>query len=170
VFSPVDRSGHPVIQVDPSRILGIVETNLPDEVSPFEELTPITAKIGEHVADFFAAEIRRGLIPKGFLPVQSGVGNTANAVLMAMAQHPEIPHFQMYTEVIQDAVIALMRQERVTFASGCSLTVPSPTLESFTGLGFLPQTVAASPQEITNNPDGCAPPGTISVNTAIELT
>ena len=40
-----------------------------------------------------------------------------------MAQHSEIPQFQMYTEVIQDAVIALMRQEQVTFASGCSLTV-----------------------------------------------
>lgn len=170
VFSPVDRIGHPVIQVDPSRILGIVETNLPDEVSPFEELTPITAKIGEHVADFFAAEIRRGLIPKGFLPVQSGVGNTANAVLMAMAQHPEIPHFQMYTEVIQDAVIALMRQERVTFASGCSLTVPSPTLESiYQDWDFFRNRLLLRPQEITNNPEVVRRLGTISVNTAIEV-
>lgn len=67
-------------------------------------------------------------MPKSFLPIQSGVGDTANAVLQAMAEHPEIPSFQMYTEVIQDSVINLMRQERVTFASGCSLTVPPATL------------------------------------------
>jgi acyl-CoA hydrolase len=32
--SPCDRIGQPVIQVDPDRILGVVETNLPDEVAP----------------------------------------------------------------------------------------------------------------------------------------
>jgi succinate CoA transferase len=170
VFSPCDRIGQPVIQVDPSRILGVVETHLPDEVAPFEEVSPLTAKIGQNVADFLAAEIRRGLIPKGFLPVQSGVGDTANAVLMAMAEHPEIPHFQMYTEVIQDAVIALMRKERVTFASGCSLTVPSPTLESiYQDWEFFRNRLLLRPQEITNNPEVVRRLGTISINTAIEV-
>jgi succinate CoA transferase len=170
VFAPCDRIGQPVIQVDPSRILGVVETNLPDEVGEFEGVNDLTAKIGQNVAEFLASEIRRGLIPKSFLPVQSGVGDTANAVLMAMAQHPEIPHFQMYTEVIQDAVIALMRQERVTFASGCSLTVPSPTLESiYADWEFFRPRLLLRPQEITNNPEVVRRLGTISINTAIEV-
>jgi acyl-CoA hydrolase len=104
-----DRIGQPVIQVDPAKILGVVETNLPDETGAL----PTSARDGQdrrNVAEFLAAEIKRGLIPTSFLPVQSGVGDTANAVLMAMAEHPEIPNFQMYTEVIQDAVIALMRR------------------------------------------------------------
>lgn len=170
VFSPCDRIGQPVIQVDPSRILGVVETHLPDEVAAFEGVSPLTARIGDHVAEFLATEIRRGLIPKSFLPVQSGVGDTANAVLMAMAQHPEIPHFQMYTEVIQDAVIALMRQERVTFASGCSLTVPSPTLQGiYADWEFFRTRLLLRPQEITNNPEVVRRLGTISINTAIEV-
>jgi succinate CoA transferase len=170
VFTPCDRIGQPVIQVDPSRIVGVVETNLPDEVAAFAEINPVTAKIGERVAEFLAAEIKRGLIPKSFLPVQSGVGDTANAVLQAMAQHPEIPQFQMYTEVIQDAVISLMRQERVSFASGCSLTVPSPTLEGiYRDWEFFRTRLLLRPQEITNNPEVVRRIGTISINTAIEV-
>lgn len=170
VFSPCDRIGQPVIQVDPSRILGVVETNLPDEVGAFEGVSDTTSKIGENVAEFLAAEIRRGLIPKSFLPVQSGVGDTANAVLMAMAQHPEIPNFQMYTEVIQDAVIALMRQGRVSYASGCSLTVPPPTLQSiYQDWDFFRTRLILRPQEITNNPEVVRRLGTISINTAIEV-
>jgi succinate CoA transferase len=170
VFKPSDRIGQPVIQVDPSRILGVVETHLPDENAAFAEMSEVTAKIGDHVAEFLAAEIKRGLIPKSFLPVQSGVGDTANAVLMSMARHAEIPHFQMYTEVIQDAVIALMREERVTFASGCSLTVPPATLESiYSDWEFFRTRLLLRPQEITNNPEVVRRIGTISVNTAIEV-
>lgn len=170
VFSPLDRIGQPIIQVDPSRILGVVDTHLPDENKSFDEVSSVTAKIGENVAEFLASEIKRGLIPKSFLPVQSGVGDTANAVLMAMAQHPEIPHFQMYTEVIQDAVINLMKQERVTFASGCSLTVPPPTLESiYQDWEFFRTRLLLRPQEITNNPEVVRRLGTISINTAIEV-
>ncbi len=170
VFSPADRIGQPVIQVDPSRIVGVVETNRPDEVAAFEQVGELTAKIGQNVADFLASEIRRGLVPKGFLPVQSGVGDTANAVLMAMAQHPEIPDFQMYTEVIQDGVIGLMREGRVTFASGCSLTVPPPTLEGiYEDWDFFRTRLLLRPQEITNNPEVVRRIGTISINTAIEV-
>jgi acyl-CoA hydrolase len=170
VFRPSDRIGQPVIHVEPSRIVGVVETNLPDETSAFPDVAPLTAKIGNNVAEFLAAEIKRGLIPTSFLPVQSGVGDTANAVLMAMADHPDIPNFQMYTEVIQDAVIALMRKGRVTFASGSSLTVPSATLEGmYKDWAFFRPRLLLRPQEITNNPEVVRRIGTISVNTALEV-
>lgn len=170
VFHPGDRIGQPVIQVDPAKIVGVVETNLPDETGSFAEVTPVTAKIGENVAEFLAAESKRGVLPKGFLPVQSGVGDTANAVLNAMSKHPEIPNFQMYTEVIQDAVIALMRAGRVTFTSGCSLTVPPATLEGiYADWDFFRTRLVLRPQEITNNPEVVRRIGTISVNTALEV-
>ncbi len=170
VFQPNDRIGQPVIQVDPARIVGVVETHLPDETSAFPEVSPLTAKIGENVANFLAGEIKRGLLPKSFLPVQSGVGDTANAVLKAMSQHPDIPNFQMYTEVIQDAVIALMREGRVTFTSGSSLTVPPATLEGvYADWDFFRNRLLLRPQEITNNPEVVRRIGTISVNTALEV-
>jgi acetyl-CoA hydrolase len=170
LFKPCDRVGQPVIQVDPSKIVGVVDVNEPDETKGFADIDETTARIGRNVAEFLAAEIRRGLVPKSFLPVQSGVGDTANAVLMAMADHPEIPRFQMYTEVIQDSVIALMRQERVTFASGCSLTVPPPTLKGiYDDWSMFRTRLVLRPQEITNNPEIVRRLGIISINTAIEV-
>jgi succinate CoA transferase len=170
IFSPSDRIGQPTIHVDPSRIAGIVETDAPDEVGGFAELSPVTRQIGHNVAEFLAREIKRGMIPSSFLPVQSGVGDTANAVLMAMADHPGIPNFQMYTEVIQDAVIALMRKGRIPFVSGCSLTVPPDTLGGiYEDWRFFRSRLLLRPQEITNNPEVVRRIGTISINTAIEV-
>lgn len=170
IFSPSDRIGQPTIHVDPSRIVGIVETNAPDEVGGFAELSPVTEQIGHHVAAFLACEIQRGMIPSSFLPVQSGVGDTANAVLMAMADHPSIPNFQMYTEVIQDAVIDLMRKGRIPFVSGCSLTVPPATLGGiYEDWNFFRSRLLLRPQEITNNPEVVRRIGAISINTAIEV-
>lgn len=170
LFKPCDRVGQPILQVDPSKIVGVVEINEPDETRGFDEVGELTARIGRNVANFLAAELRRGVIPKSFLPVQSGVGDTANAVLQEMAGHPEIPPFQMYTEVIQDSVISLMRQERVTFASGCSLTVPPATLGGiYEDWRFFRTRLVLRPQEITNNPELVRRLGIISINTAIEV-
>lgn len=47
----------------------------------------------------------------------------ANAVLGAMGESEEIPAFEVYTEVIQDSVINLVKKGKVKFASGCSLSV-----------------------------------------------
>ena len=170
LFRPSDRIGSPTIKVNPKKILGVVETDAPDETGSFGEIAPMTARIGENVAGFLAAELARGLIPKSFLPIQSGVGDTANAVLQAMGQRAEIPMFEMYTEVIQDAVIALMKQGKVRFASGCSLTVTNPVLRDIYGnLEFFRSKILLRPQEITNSPEIVRRIGIVSINTAIEV-
>jgi acetyl-CoA hydrolase len=170
VLRPDDHIGTPTIKVDPKKIAGIVETNLPDEVGSFSAIAPTTARIGENVADFLAAELQRGLIPASFLPIQSGVGDTANAVLKAMGEHPKIPVFDMYTEVIQDAVIDLVKKHKVRFASGCALTVSGPMLRDiYENLEFFRPRLLLRPQEITNNPEIVRRLGIISINTAIEV-
>jgi len=170
IFRPSDRIGTPTVKVDPKKIFAVVENNAPDEAGSFGEISPITRKIGENVANFLSGEMRRGLIPKSFLPIQSGVGDTANAVLDAMGQHPDIPCFEMYTEVIQDAVIKLIKQEKCRFASGCSLTVTAPLLRDiYSNLDEFRSRLLLRPQEITNSPELVRRLGIISVNTAIEV-
>lgn len=169
ICSVEDRIGTQRVWVDPRKIVGIVHSDRADEVKDFSPVTPVTSRIGRHVAEFLAAEIRNGHIPKGFLPIQSGVGNVANAVLGAMGEHPEIPRFQMYSEVIQDSVIELVREDRCSFVSGVSLTVTDGVLqgiydhlESFRGRLLL------RPQEIANHPEVVRRLGTVSINTALE--
>ena len=169
VYSASDRIGLPYIQIDPKKIVGIVETNLPNEIGAFTPSDDVTNKIGKNVADFLSAEIKAGRIPASFLPVQSGVGNIANAVLGAMGLNKDIPAFEVYTEVIQDAVIDLMKKGRVTFASGCSLTVSAPALEEvYNNLDVYKQKLILRPQEISNNPEVVRRLGLISINTALE--
>ena len=110
-----------------------------------------------------------GRIPRNFLPLQSGVGHVANAVLAAMAGHPAIPRFQMYTEVIQNSVIDLIKQDRCSFASGVSLTLTDAVLQDvYANLENYRGRLLLRPQEITNNPEVVRRLGIISVNTALE--
>jgi len=170
IYTVSDRIGSPVIKVDPSRIAGVVETEADDEARGFSESTPLTEKIGQNVAEFLAAEIVAGRVPKCFLPIQSGVGDIANSVLGALGNHPGIPAFNIYTEVIQDSAIRLMQSERVKFASSCSLTVSRAMLrEVYDNLEWFRPRILLRPQEISNNPEIIRRLGVISINTAIEV-
>jgi len=170
IYSTRQRVGEVVVRVDPKKIVGVVYNNQADEVSGFKDADEITKQIGRNVADFLAGEIRAGRVPAGFLPVQSGVGNIANAVLGAMGEHPDIPSFEMYSEVIQDSVIDLMSSGRLTFASGTSLTVSPEKLKSiYDNLDFFRRRMVLRPQEISNNPEVVRRLGIITINTAIEV-
>jgi len=169
VYSVSDRCGDVCVKVDPKKIVAVVESNIPNGSGKFAPMDDVTAKIGENVAHFLAAEIKAGRIPASFLPIQSGVGNIANAVLASLGENPDIPAFTMYTEVIQDAVIGLMKEGHVKFASGCSLTVSQPVLEGvYQNLDFFKQRIVLRPQEISNNPEVARRLGLITINTALE--
>jgi succinate CoA transferase len=169
VYTPSDRIGTPYLKVDPKKIVGIVEANNASDGGKFSPLDDVTLAIGKNVSDFLVSEIKAGRIPASFLPVQSGVGNVANAVLGSMGENKEIPAFQIYTEVIQDAVIKLMNEDRVKFASGCSLSLsPEALNEVYSRLDFFKDKILLRPQEISNNPEVARRLGLITINTALE--
>lgn len=169
IYSVKDRIGSPVLKVDPKKIVGIVETNRPDEVAPFKEPDAVTMQIGANVAAFLANEMKCGRIPKEFLPIQSGVGNIANAVLGSLGENPDIPAFEMYSEVIQDSVIALMKSGSISFASATSLTLSAEVLEDvYSDISFYKKRILLRPQEISNHPEVVRRIGILSINTAIE--
>ncbi len=169
IVKPSDRVGQPYIQIDPDKVVGIVETNIPDEARAFHDPDPITDKIGQNVAEFLAADLRKGIIPSSFLPLQSGVGNIANAVLSALGKDPSIPPFEMYTEVIQNSVINLIKEGRIKFGSTCSLSVTNDCLQDiYDHMDFFRDKLVLRPSEISNCPEVVRRLGVISMNTAIE--
>ncbi len=169
IYKPSDRIGQTLLKVDPSKIVGVVKTQLPDEVKAFSEPDETTKRIGDRVAGFLISEMRAGRIPASFLPLQSGVGNIANAVLGSLGASPEIPAFEMFTEVIQDSVIEMMQSGDVKFASGCSLTITSSALDSiYENWDFFKHRLVLRPQEISNSPELARRMGLITINTALE--
>lgn len=169
IYKPSDRIGLPYIQVDPQKIVGVVEVNIPDEARGFSAPDPITDKIGQNVANFLINDVHNGIIPKSFLPLQSGVGNVANAVLGALGENATIPPFEMYTEVIQDSVINLIKEGNVKFGSTSSLSVTNQCLkEIYDNMDFFRDKLVIRPTEISNSPEIVRRLGIIAMNTALE--
>lgn len=169
IYRPSDRIGSTVLKIDPKKIIGVVPSNESENISAFTSLSDTTRAIGANAADFIASELKKGRIPKEFLPIQSGVGNIANAALYGLADHPGIPKFEMYTEVVQDAVLELMEQGKCSFASTCALACSEDTILQFMdNINFFRDKLLMRPAEITNNPEIVRRLGLICMNTALE--
>ncbi len=170
VTKPSDRIGTPYVEIPKAKVVGVVECNLPDEARAFKGSDPITDQIGANVAQFLLNDMKRGVIPPSFLPLQSGVGTTANAILGALSKNPDIPDFNIYTEVLQDAIVDMMLTGRVKDASTCSLTVSNECLaQIYDNIDMLRDRLTLRPSEISNSPEVIRRLGVIAINTAIEV-
>ena len=164
-----DRIGKPYVEIDPKKIVGVVECNLPDEARSFTDSNPVTDQIGFLTAEFLVEDMHRGIIPKTFLPLQSGVGSTANAILGALGKDKHVPDFNIYTEVIQNSVIGMMLEGRVKDASACSLTVSNECLmQVYDNMDYFKNHLTLRQSEISNSPEIIRRLGVIAINTAIE--
>ncbi|MFG0290539.1 MAG: acetyl-CoA hydrolase/transferase C-terminal domain-containing protein, partial [Rhodopirellula sp. JB044] len=167
---PLERIGKKYAEVDPAKIIGIVETDQPDELGGFTASDELSEKIAGFVVEFLSNELASGRIPSSFLPLQSGVGNVANAVTAGVGKSPDIPDFFMYTEVLQPAPFALMRSGRLRGASSCGLTLlPEQMQEIADDIEFFRDRIVLRPQEISNNPAAVRQLGVIAMNTALEV-
>jgi succinate CoA transferase len=167
---PMQRIGKTYARVDAEKVVGIVETALPDELGDFTPPDAVSHAIAGHVVRFLLEELAAYRIPPEFLPLQVGVGNIANAVLAGLGDHPDIPNFRMYTEVFQAAAYDLMRRGRLLGASTCALTLlPLQLIELVNDFDFFERRLVLRPQEISNNPAVVRQLGVIALNTALEV-
>jgi succinate CoA transferase len=170
IHDPMCRVGYPYAVVDPKKVIGIVENNEPDHVNPFIEPGDHCEKIAKHVLEFLLKENDRGIIPKDFLPLQAGVGNLANTVMLSLGASEDIPPFYMYSEVFQDSLVSLMESGSLLGASSCSLTLSPDMLKKvYNNMDFFVPRIVLRPQEISNNPGIIRRLGVIAINTALEV-
>ena len=166
IYKPSDRIGSTVVKIDPKKIIGVVPSNASESIKPFTAPDEISQRIGDNLSNFLAEELKLGKLPKEFLPIQSGVGNVANAVLYGLGENPHVPHFEMYTEVIQDAVMHLMEEGKCSFASTCALTFSDDAMSHFMeNIDFFRDKILMRPGEISNHPEVVRRLGLIAMNT-----
>ena len=169
IYRVSDRIGHPFVEVDPSKIVAIVETNLPDSSPPFKPSSTMSQAIAGHIVEFFKHEQKMGRLPAG-LPYQSGVGNVANAVLEGLSRDPDMKAFSLYTEVLQDALFSIIDNDKLISASCTSMLFsPDGQLRLRRELESMKQQVVIRQQEISNHPEVIRRLGIISMNTALEF-
>jgi succinate CoA transferase len=170
IESPLHKIGAPFAHVDPAKIVGVVETDEVDGVLPFHAPDACSRQIADHVVRFLLDEKAAGRIPPEFLPLQSGVGNVANAVMAGLGQNADVPPFTMYSEVFQDALVDLMEAGRLRGASTTSLTLSEPQLARvYDNMNYFAPRIVLRPQELTNNPGVVRRLGVIAINTVLEM-
>lgn len=171
ISSPEDRIGSGTLKVDPEKIVGIVRTHESDHLPAYKEPTAETTRIGELIADFLGREYKAGRLPcHDYLLIQSGVGNISNAALKAIDSAKDFPPIKMYTEVLQDSALELVRSGRCLFASSCSLALTDEMMQYFyKHFDYFRDKILLRPQEISNCPEVAHRLGTICMNAAIEI-
>lgn len=170
IFHTLDKVGQPYVQVDPSKIIGVVETELPDASNSLDRENPLCEQIADNVVNFLLNELRLGRIPPEFLPLQSGVGNINNAVMKRLGENPHIPPFMMYSEVLQESVVRLIESEKVLGVSASSLTISPTSLKKiYDNMDFFANRIVLRPQEISNHPEIIRRLGVIALNVGLEF-
>src|SRR3954452_18965134 len=101
LLRPNDRIGVPYLRCPEEKIVAVVETDAPDRNSPFTPPDAASRAIAGHIVEFLEHEVARGRVPRELLPLQSGVGNVANAVMAGLGTS-SFEGLTAYTEVIQD--------------------------------------------------------------------
>jgi acetyl-CoA hydrolase/succinyl-CoA:acetate CoA-transferase len=169
IYTPSDRIGTPYVQVSPDKIAGIVLTDKADSSGSFRQPDENCRAIACHILEFLQHERRRGRLPQG-QPMQSGVGNIANAVLSCMADDPHCDPVSLYTEVIQDSVFELIEQDKLEMASTCALAFsPEGQAKFLANIDEWRSKFLIRQQDITNSPEVIHRLGLISMNTALEM-
>jgi len=169
IVAPGQRIGAPYIPCDPEKVSAIVVTDIKDDPRPLAPINERTRRMASQVVEFLENEVRLGRLPKNLLPIQSGVGSVANAVLAGLLES----HFEglaFYSEVIQDSALDLLDAGKFVVASATSLSVSPERLPIvYRKLRKYRNRLILRPQEISNHPEVIRRLGIIAMNTAVEV-
>src|SRR5690606_15334814 len=147
------RIGTKGIKIDPAKIQAIVISEEPDAPSLIVPPDEETQKMADQLLEFFQSEIDAGRLTKELMPLQSGVGSVANAVLDGFA-NSDFENLVVSSEVLQDAVFNLIDAGKVLFAAATSITLTEELQKKVYGnLEAYADKILLRPQEISNHPE-----------------
>jgi succinyl-CoA:acetate CoA-transferase len=163
-----DRIGQSVFRCDLDKVVAVVESDAPDRNSPFAVPDAVDAAIAGHLMEFLEHEVAKGRLPPGLLPLQSGVGNVANAVMSSLLRGP-FEGMSAYTEVIQDGMLDLLESGKLLVASATAFSLsPEGAQRMNAAMEQLHDRIILRPQEISNHPELIRRLGCIAMNGLIE--
>jgi succinyl-CoA:acetate CoA-transferase len=162
------RIGTPYLHVPIEKVAAVVLTDSPDRNSSFKAPDITSRLIAGHILDFLGWEVKKGRVPPSLLPLQSGVGNIANAVLFGLLE-AQFENLTAYTEVIQDGMIELLRSGKLTCASATAFSLSPEVMEKVNSeMANYRERIILRPQEISNHPEIIRRLGVIGMNGMIE--
>ncbi|MBI2395850.1 MAG: acetyl-CoA hydrolase [Deltaproteobacteria bacterium] len=105
-----DRVGTPYVRIDPSKVVAVVESKVPDYPVSFKETSPVDRQIAANVVEYLECCRTTYGWGKRIPPLQSGVGNIANAVIGQLYDSP-FTRLRFWTEVFQDGMMRFVEDD-----------------------------------------------------------
>ena len=169
LVKPEDRIGTTYIPCDLCKVAAIVPCDITDKVRPLGEIDDEAKAMGENLVAFFKQEVAERRLPKNLLPLQSGVGSVANAVINGLV-NSDFEDLTVFTEVIQDGMFDLIDAGKLRVCSGTALSPSPDCLKKFyDNVENYKKYIVLRPQEVAISPELARRIGVIAMNTAIEV-
>ncbi|CCT70424.1 probable acetyl-CoA hydrolase [Fusarium fujikuroi] len=164
-----DRIGSPSVKVDPSKVVAIVESDYWDATGPNADADESSRQIAGHLIEFFEHEVAQGRMPANLLPLQSGIGNVANAIVGGLNES-KFKNLKVWTEVIQDTFLDLFDSGKLDYATATSIRFsPDGFKRFYDNWDAYADKILLRSQAVSNAPEIIKRLGVIGMNTPVEV-
>lgn len=164
-----DKCGRDSIPVDPNKVVAIVESTVKDNVPANTPLDATSKAIANHLIEFFEHEVKLGRVPENLHPLQSGIGNIANAVIEGLAES-SFKNLTVWTEVLQDSFLHFFEKGTLDYATATSIRLTQPGFQRlFKNWDLYQSKLCLRAQTVSNSPELIRRLGLIAMNTPVEV-
>lgn len=165
-----DRVGAPFVRLDPAKVVAVVESRAPDFPVQFAADELVCGAIARHVIAFLVECRDRFGWHHWVPPLQSGVGNIANAVMAELHRSP-FSRLHFWTEVFQEGLLPLIADhDRFAGASACALSLADTAPARLAAVMRAARgDLVLRPMWMSNNPEIIGRLHVIAMNTPIEV-
>lgn len=169
-YTRVDqKNGLDSIPVDPSKVVAIVESRKTDIVPPNTTPDEMSRNIASNLIEFFEHEVKLGRLPPNLHPLQSGIGNIANAVVDGLASS-SFKNLNVWTEVLQDSFLDFFEGGTLDYATATSIRLTEAGFKKFyDNWDSFSKRLCLRSQVVSNSPEIIRRLGCIAMNTPVEV-
>ncbi len=165
-----ERAGSFQIKINWNKVVAIVESKQLDYGVTFKPTTEIDKKIAENIIGYLESCKKLYNWGDRLPPLQSGVGNIANAIVSELANSP-FQKISFWTEVFQDGMLKFTEDEdKFDVASATALSFSNEGwLQFFNSFEKCKQRIILRPTWLSNAPEIISRLFVIAMNSCIEV-
>lgn len=165
-----DRIGTPYVEFDIQKVVAVVESRTPDHPVPFKAADATDKRIAQNVIAFLLQCKEQFDWGKRLPPIQSGVGNVANAIIGELYDSP-FQKIRFWTEVFQDGMLRYIEDDaKFECASSTAVSFSAEGRQRFQHLfDRCRDRLVLRPMWLSNSPEIISRLFVIAMNTPIEV-
>ncbi len=162
------RIGRPWLECPVEKVAAVVVGSAKEHPRALAPADEVSRAIAANIVRFLEGEKAAGRLSADELPLQSGVGSVANAVLIGLKEG-SFDHLSFFSEVMQDGILDLIDAGKADFASATSLSLSEEGMRRLLGdLEKYRDKLVLRDSEISNSAELIRRLGVIAMNTAVE--